>query len=266
MTKKMTHRKCAVCLRTLPMTAFWRLVVVRRPTAKSCNDCNNRRKKAKQKERSRAYYQANKELSYAQSKEWRSRNREKVKQYAREKSRLYYADNKEKLKARSAQYRRRNPNYAMAAYWKNRSKILEWVRNNRDRVNVYREQRRVAERGGKLNGAAWTAIKQLFSYRCVSCGTPGNIKPITMDHIVPVSKGGTHSSNNVQPLCRSCNSKKYSKIIDYRPAVIRRMLDRKPSKSEMTATRADSDLRYMAALSLNDKLYTTVIRPKETLT
>lgn len=40
--------------------------------------------------------------------------------------------------------------------------------------------------------------------------------PLSVDHIVPVSRNGGNSLNNLQTLCSSCNSSKGSKIIDYR--------------------------------------------------
>lgn len=56
-----------------------------------------------------------------------------------------------------------------------------------------------------LTGEEWTAIKEQFKGRCVYCG---EVKPLTMDHIIPLSKGGHHTKNNIVPACRSCNSAK----------------------------------------------------------
>lgn len=47
-----------------------------------------------------------------------------------------------------------------------------------------------------------------YNFRCVICETA---ESLTIDHIRPVSKGGTDDLNNLQILCKSCNSKKGAK-------------------------------------------------------
>jgi 5-methylcytosine-specific restriction endonuclease McrA len=39
---------------------------------------------------------------------------------------------------------------------------------------------------------------------------------LTVDHVIPLSVGGTNWLKNLQPLCSSCNSSKHTKHIDYR--------------------------------------------------
>lgn len=59
----------------------------------------------------------------------------------------------------------------------------------------------------------WISLCTSYENRCLCCG---EIKPLAIDHIIPLSKGGTNTLDNLQPLCKSCNSKKRDKTIDYR--------------------------------------------------
>jgi len=57
--------------------------------------------------------------------------------------------------------------------------------------------------------AAWNEKLKACGGKCIQCGTK---EDITVDHIIPLSKGGSNHISNLQPLCRSCNSKKYNII------------------------------------------------------
>lgn len=43
---------------------------------------------------------------------------------------------------------------------------------------------------------------------CVYCGA----KADSVDHVIPLSKGGTHNIDNLVPCCMSCNRKKKAKL------------------------------------------------------
>jgi 5-methylcytosine-specific restriction endonuclease McrA len=43
---------------------------------------------------------------------------------------------------------------------------------------------------------------------CNYCGRPTPPKELTMDHIVPVSRGGKSTRGNVAPCCKECNTAK----------------------------------------------------------
>lgn len=47
---------------------------------------------------------------------------------------------------------------------------------------------------------------------------------MTVDHTIPVSKGGEHSPHNVVPACIECNSKKGAKL-NWKPRVFKRVID-----------------------------------------
>jgi hypothetical protein len=50
-------------------------------------------------------------------------------------------------------------------------------------------------------------------YRCRKCGATGAEADLTIDHIKPVSLGGTNAEPNLQTLCRSCNSRKGTTVL-----------------------------------------------------
>jgi 5-methylcytosine-specific restriction endonuclease McrA len=55
--------------------------------------------------------------------------------------------------------------------------------------------------------------KKIFerdSYKCKECNTA--ITDLTIDHIIPLSKGGTNDESNLQVLCKKCNLKKRNQI------------------------------------------------------
>jgi len=62
-----------------------------------------------------------------------------------------------------------------------------------------------------LTNQQWITILEAHNFKCRYCGS-SNLK-LTIDHVIPVSKGGKHTSNNVVPACQPCNSHKGAKII-----------------------------------------------------
>lgn len=59
----------------------------------------------------------------------------------------------------------------------------------------------------------WVTLLARYNGGCAKCGSTDNV---AADHIVPLSQGGTNTIDNIQPLCKSCNSQKRDKIADYR--------------------------------------------------
>lgn len=48
-------------------------------------------------------------------------------------------------------------------------------------------------------------------FQCTYCGAPGTDVELEIDHIIPVSKGGSHHISNLTTACRKCNQTKSDK-------------------------------------------------------
>lgn len=51
--------------------------------------------------------------------------------------------------------------------------------------------------------------------RCIRCGDGWYEKELTLDHIVPASKGGKGNKKNLQVMCEDCNQKKGDRVKKY---------------------------------------------------
>lgn len=87
-------------------------------------------------------------------------------------------------------------------------KKVSWAKNKRNRTK--------RSNGGQHTYKEWLDLKKEYNYRCACCYKHDDESPLTEDHIIPISLGGTDDIINIQPLCRSCNVKKMTKIIKFR--------------------------------------------------
>ena len=67
--------------------------------------------------------------------------------------------------------------------------------------------RKEREKAQKLKKSAWWQSK-LQEGHCHYCGEKFQPKQLTMDHIVPIARGGTSTPGNIVPACLDCNRKK----------------------------------------------------------
>ncbi len=122
-----------------------------------------------------------------------------------------YARDPEKYRERSREWAAAHPE---ARHEIQRRSDRKHPRSAEDNY-IYCSNRRARSKNaeGSFTKDEWEQLKAQYGNRCVACGDDG---PLTADHVVPLILGGTNYITNIQPLCRSCNSSKNDKIIDYR--------------------------------------------------
>jgi 5-methylcytosine-specific restriction endonuclease McrA len=115
---------------------------------------------------------------------------------------VWKAANMELVRAirRAGYQRRKAAELASAAAWRkaNTEKSRAYVRNRRAKQ---------AASEGKHTVADVKALIKLQNGKCAYCRKPFG-KRHWVDHIQPVSKGGSNDRRNLQITCRSCNQRK----------------------------------------------------------
>ena len=65
---------------------------------------------------------------------------------------------------------------------------------------------------GKVSNKLRFAVYERDNYTCQMCGKSDYEANLEVDHIIPISKGGKSTMDNLQTLCHECNQKKGNKI------------------------------------------------------
>ena len=159
---------------------------------------------ARKRERDLAWMKANPERVRATEMKSRAKNADKILERARRKR----AESPEVFAEASKRYNAKPETKAKHAAYERSRRSLFHVR--------FADARRVFVRaGGVLSDhdvtlEQWFDVCEEFGYCCAYCGVDIEHAGLdsTVDHITPVTAGGTHTLGNVIPACRSCNSSK----------------------------------------------------------
>lgn len=140
----------------------------------------------------RAYYLANRERTIARAKAWADANPERTVAYKAE----HYQRNHERETAKNAAYREQNRRLLS-------ERAADYARRN-PHVKRASDARR---RGTPYTGEALDYMSVIANDPCVYCGG----ESASVDHVDPLSRGGSGDWDNLAPACRSCNSSKKEK-------------------------------------------------------
>lgn len=96
------------------------------------------------------------------------------------------------------------------------TKKAEWVKTSQGRASVNASSARRRAKLKQLDcGCATTSeLAVIWEYdhgRCYACGERG----ASYDHVRPLASGGKHCVANLRVACRSCNSRKNHRNLEY---------------------------------------------------
>ncbi len=155
--------------------------------------------------------------SKARSQAWAEKNKEK----RREISRNYVKRNPQKRKESSAKYYQANKE-------KQNATRVQWVKDNPEKIREYGRRHANLRRARKLhNGAEPYTEKQMletYGTNCYLCNEPVDLtaarrvgaegweRGLHIEHVIPLSKGGPDTLENVRPAHGLCNMLKSDSV------------------------------------------------------
>lgn len=187
-------KKCSKCQISKPETEFSKDISRKSGLRACCKQCC--------KEYNYQYRQEHTE----ELRDYRKRYYEEHAEEAREYNQKYYQEHTEEIGKYRESHRDHRRKYDRRHYATNKAMYL-------DRDIRRRQRERMVE--GKLTNEIITKLFTTYT-ECLLCKTEENL---TIDHIVAITNGGTNYPDNLQILCRSCNSAKGNRhSTDYRPS------------------------------------------------
>jgi 5-methylcytosine-specific restriction endonuclease McrA len=157
--------------------------------------------RARQRKNARKYAEANSDTVRARQRKWRAAN---------------YAANRDKVLESNRQWVKENPEKALA-------KDRRWREANRDKWRKRRckgeQARRARKKGAFVEPVDHTVIYERDGWTCHICGEPVDRQlaypdpmSVSLDHVIPLAKGGEHSYVNCATSHLRCNSRKGTKM------------------------------------------------------
>lgn len=196
---------CSKCGIEKPETEeyFYKQKRWRKNFRSDCKECvkqyNKDNAERIKKERAQYYLENNEHINKIH-KQWTKNNTKHIKEYRKQ----YKNNNKEKLEQWRKQYYKNN-----AERCKQYAK--QYRKDNKKEMRADKTRRNAERRAMKLNQTPKTTInekKKVALYYNISRYMGENFH---VDHIIPLSKGGLHHSNNLQILRASLNMEKSNK-------------------------------------------------------
>lgn len=134
--------------------------------------------------------------------------------------RAQYAANPERVKRNRQRFLEQHPDYDRQKAREHYARCDKehaarvhraWIERNPGYRSLSTKKRRAMKKGAPvcdLTPQQWRDLLGYFQNRCAYCGEE---KHLCQEHLVPLSRGGSHTVNNIVPACRECNSRKHAR-------------------------------------------------------
>lgn len=109
------------------------------------------------------------------------------------------------------------PTSSLAQTTAEKLQLLKWERKTRRRARRRYAQRRAQKAGAAIGDRVdRDEIIRRDRATCYLCGKVCELDEIHLDHVVPLSKGGAHTPENVRVACAACNLEKGDALLNDR--------------------------------------------------
>lgn len=200
-------RQCGQCKNEFPLTIdyFYKRKQNRHGFTTFCRDCINEN-----------------------TKRWQSQNADKTREIKRKSAEKNKQKNNEKSRQRYREdesYRKRLKKHSDKWESRNKARINAKLRQRRDNPR-YRMQNRLAQQHRKENTLLTEErVREMWEElqgRCAYCGISIFLemeRDTTIEHIVPITRGGNGESHNLTLICALCNTSKNNRLYEEWKAV-----------------------------------------------
>lgn len=161
------------------------------------------------------YYRRNRDEILERGARWRENNPEKVQEINKRSYEKHKGERRTKARAKYAEDPSYDKGRAIIYREKNRDKVaeqsMEWRRSNPEKVRVYDRNKKLKRKGaeGSHTPEDVQKLRKYQGYKCAECKS-SIADSYHVDHIMPLSKGGTNYVSNLQILCPACNMEKHA--------------------------------------------------------
>jgi 5-methylcytosine-specific restriction endonuclease McrA len=150
---------------------------------------------------------------------WRNRNKDEYNLKCREQRAnniiVFHEKEREKRRKNPERYRAADLRYNNLYPERRKETYRKYVANNPEYYRIAAKVRRDRKRsnGGDYTHQEWHSLLKLYD-SCPACGKKWTEEDRpTVDHIIPISLGGSNYIDNIQPLCLFCNLSKGNRFI-----------------------------------------------------